>query len=61
MNAPTHPEITPEQAANLVAEAQGLDQESRDELVAQYRWHVEQFGPAEMEVGGTLYTVRIGS
>jgi hypothetical protein len=61
MNAPAHPEITPEQAANLVAEAQGLDQESRDELVAQYRWHVEQFGPAEMEVGGTLYTVWIGS
>lgn len=51
---PQHPKITPEEVAALVAEEEGVPVE---DLAAEYREHVERFGPAEVEVHGVTYTV----
>lgn len=51
---PEHPRISPEEIAALVAEEEGVPVE---ELPAEYREHVERFGPAEAEVDGVIYSV----
>ena len=53
---PEHPRISPEEIAALVAEEEGVPVK---ELAAEYREHLERFGPAEAEVHGQIFTVWI--
>jgi hypothetical protein len=53
---PEHQRITPEEIAAMLAEEEGIPVE---DLAAEYREHVERFGPAEAEVHGVTYTVEI--
>lgn len=58
---PQHPKITPEEAARLIDGAGESDVEDIDVITADLRNHVEEFGPAEVSIGGITYTVWVGS
>lgn len=55
---PEHRRITPEEVARLMAEEEGVPVE---DLAAEYREQVLEYGPAEVSIGGTLYTIWVGN
>lgn len=57
MAAPEHPRLTPEEAARRIKEAGESVLLSEAEIASGLRDHVEEFGPAEVDIAGELYTV----
>lgn len=56
-NPPQRPNLTPEEAARRIDAAGDSDVDDIDIIAADLRNHVEEFGPAEVSIGGQTYTV----
>ena len=59
MAAPEHQKITPEEAARRIKEAGESALLSEAEIASGLRDHVEEYGPAEIDAGGEVYTVEL--